>query len=199
MVPHVGIDLPSAPESCGPAGCALERWGRTLHTAPVSTMNCCLLPSSCKKIMPPPRAFSSRRLIRFLGSTGNQACTFSPVRRRWCGRSRCCCRLCTARGSSGGCAPGGTASGASFVRRALTAAAAGNGIDWRIAEGGDGVAPPPCVQLIGIFRHLGAILEILRNNVVYHVCGEAEQESGHEVRAGSRVRRQQGLHLSHHL
>ncbi len=49
MVPHVGIDLPSAPESCGPAGCALERWGRTLHTAPVSTKNCCLLSSSCKK------------------------------------------------------------------------------------------------------------------------------------------------------
>ncbi len=29
--------------------------------APVSTMNCCLLSSSCKKIMPPPRVFSSRR------------------------------------------------------------------------------------------------------------------------------------------
>ncbi len=28
MVPHVGIDLSSAPESCGPAGCALERCGR---------------------------------------------------------------------------------------------------------------------------------------------------------------------------
>ena len=75
MVPHVGIDLPSAPESCGPAGCALERCGRTLHTAPVSTMNCCLLSSSCKKIMPPPRAFSSRRLIRFPGPTGSQVCT----------------------------------------------------------------------------------------------------------------------------
>ena len=49
MVPHVGIDLPSAPESCGPVGCAFERWGRTLHTAPVSTMNCCLMSSSCKK------------------------------------------------------------------------------------------------------------------------------------------------------
>ncbi len=46
MVPHVGIDLPSAPESCGPAGCAFERCGRTLHTAPVSTMKCCLLSSS---------------------------------------------------------------------------------------------------------------------------------------------------------
>jgi hypothetical protein len=46
MVPHVGIDLPSAPESCGLAGCAFERCGRTLHTAPVSTMNCCLLSSS---------------------------------------------------------------------------------------------------------------------------------------------------------
>jgi hypothetical protein len=46
MVPHVGIDLPSSPESCGPAGCAFERCGRTLHTAPVSTLNCCLLSSS---------------------------------------------------------------------------------------------------------------------------------------------------------
>jgi hypothetical protein len=93
----------------------------------------------------------------------------------------------------------GRRAAASVVRRALTAAAAGHGVDWRIADGGDGVAPPPCVQLICIFRHLGAILEILRNNVVYHVWGEAEQESGHEVCAGGRIRRQQGLHLSHHL
>jgi hypothetical protein len=100
MVPHVGIDLPSAPESCGPAGCAFERCGRTLHTAPVSTMNCCLLSSSCKKIMPPPRVFSSRQPTRFPGPTGNQACTFSPVHRRWCGSSRCRCRLCKARGFS---------------------------------------------------------------------------------------------------
>ncbi len=67
MVPHVGTDLPSAPYSCGSAGCAFERCGRALHTAPVSTMNCCLLSSSCKKIMPPPRVFSSRRLTRFPG------------------------------------------------------------------------------------------------------------------------------------
>jgi hypothetical protein len=53
MVPHVGIGLPLAPESCRPLGCAFDRCGRTLHTAPVSTMNCCLLSSSCKKIMPP--------------------------------------------------------------------------------------------------------------------------------------------------
>jgi hypothetical protein len=49
MVPHVGIELPSAPDSCGPAGCAVERCGSTLHTAPVSTMNCCLLSPLVKK------------------------------------------------------------------------------------------------------------------------------------------------------
>ena len=195
MVPYVGIDL----QSCGPAGCAFERCGRTLHTAPVSTMNCCLLSSSCKKIMPPPRAFSSRRLIRFPGPTGNQACTLSPVRRRWCGRSRCRCRLCTAGGYSGGCAPGGTASGGVGRAASSYAAAARHGVDWRIADGGDGVAPPPGVQLISVFCHLGAIFEVLRNNVVDHVGGEAEQEGGHEVRAWVRVRRQQGFHLSHHL
>jgi hypothetical protein len=105
MVPHVGIYLP-APESCGPGGCAFEWCGRTKHTAPVSTMNCCLLLSSCKKIMPPPRVFSSRLPTRFQGPTGNQACTSSPVHRGWCGSSRCRCHLCMARGSSGSCAPG---------------------------------------------------------------------------------------------
>jgi hypothetical protein len=102
MVPHVGIDLPSAPESCGPAGCAFEQCGRTLQTAPVSTMNCCLLLSSCKKVMLPPRVFSSQRPTRFPGPTGIQACTSSPV---------CRCRLCTGQGSSGGWAPGRTANG----------------------------------------------------------------------------------------
>ena len=77
---------------------------------------------------------------------------------------------------------------ASVVRRALPGAAAVNDVDWRIVDGGDGVAPPPRVKFISIFCHLGAILEILRNNVVYHVCGEAEQEGGHEVRTGGRVR-----------
>jgi hypothetical protein len=76
----------------------------TAHCASVYK-NCCLLSSSCKKIMPPPRVFSSRRLMRFPGPTG------SPVRRRWCDSNRCRCHPCTARGSSGGCAPGGMASG----------------------------------------------------------------------------------------
>ena len=88
---------------------------------------------------------------------------------------------------------------APVVRRPLPAAAAGNGVNWRTGDGGDGIAPPPGIQLISVFGHLGAIFEILRNNVVDHVGGEAEQEGGHEVRAGVRVRRQQGLHLPHHL
>ncbi len=54
--------------------------------------------------------------------------------------------------------------------------AAGNGVDWRIADGGDGVAPPPCLQLIGVFCHLGTIFEILRNDVVDHVGGEADMK-----------------------
>jgi hypothetical protein len=33
MVPHVGVDLPSAPDSCGPAGCAFERCGRRSRKA----------------------------------------------------------------------------------------------------------------------------------------------------------------------
>ncbi len=77
----------------------------------------------------------------------------------------------------------GRRAAASVVGRVLPAVAAGNGVDWRIADGGDGVAPPPCVQLIGVFCHLGTILEILRNNVVDHAGGEAEQEGGH-VRTG---------------
>jgi hypothetical protein len=111
MVLHVGIDLPSAPESCGPAGCALERCGRTLHTAPVSTMNCCLLSSSCKKTMSPPRVFSPRRLTRFPGPTGTRACTSSPGCRRYSGSSKCRRPPYTGQGSPSGCAPGGTVSG----------------------------------------------------------------------------------------
>jgi hypothetical protein len=111
MVPHVGIDLPLAPDSCGPAGCALEQCGRTLHSAPVSTMNCCLLSSSCKKIMPPPRVFSSRRLIRFPGPTGTRACTSSHGCRRYSGSTKCRRPPYTGQGSPCGCAPGGMASG----------------------------------------------------------------------------------------
>jgi hypothetical protein len=69
----------------------------------------------------------------------------------------------------------------------LSAAAAGNGVNWRIGDGSDGVAPPPSIQLISVFSHPGAILEILRNNVVDHIGGEAEQEGGHEVLWGLRI------------
>ncbi len=41
--------------------------------------------------------------------------------------------------------------------------------------------------------------EVLRNNMVDHVGGKAEEERGHELCAGGRVRGQQGLHLQHHL
>jgi hypothetical protein len=40
---------------------------------------------------------------------------------------------------------------------------------------------------------------LLLYSMVDHVGGEAEEERGHEVRAGGRVRGQQGLHLPHHL
>jgi hypothetical protein len=44
MVPHVGIDLPSAPESCGPVGGVFERCGRQCFGSVF--INCCLLSSS---------------------------------------------------------------------------------------------------------------------------------------------------------
>ena len=71
--------------------------------------------------------------------------------------------------------------------RVFPAAAARNGVDGCFlvrSDGGDGVAPPPCVQLVRVLRYLGAVLEVLRNNMVDHVGGEAEEERGHEVRAG---------------
>jgi hypothetical protein len=63
---------PSAPEIEGPEGVDGEQCGRMLNAALVSTGNCCLLSSSCRKIMPLLRAFSSRQPGHFL-STGNQA------------------------------------------------------------------------------------------------------------------------------
>jgi hypothetical protein len=96
----------------------------------------------------------------------------------------------------------GRQAAASVVGRVLPAAAAGNGIDGCFIvciDGGDGVAPPPRVQLVRVLRHLVTVLEVLRNNMVDHVVGEAEKERGHEVRAGGRVWRKQGLHLPHHL
>ncbi len=84
----------------------------------------------------------------------------------------------------------GRRAAASVLRRVLSAAAA-----VRI-DGGDGVAPPPRVQLV---RHFVTVLGALRNDMVDHVGGEAEQDRGHEVLAGGRVRRQQGLHLPHHF
>ncbi len=71
--------------------------------------------------------------------------------------------------------------------RGLPAVAAGDSVDGCFVvrvDGGNGVAPPPAVQLVRVLRHLGAILEVLRNNMVDHVGGEAEEERGHEVRAG---------------
>jgi hypothetical protein len=44
MVPHVGIDLPSAPESCGPVGGVFERCGRQCFGSVF--INWCLLSSS---------------------------------------------------------------------------------------------------------------------------------------------------------
>jgi hypothetical protein len=61
---------------------------------------------------------------------------------------------------------------APVVGRVLPAAAAGNDVDGCFVvriDGGDGVAPPPCVQLVRVLRHLGAVLEVLRNNMVDHV------------------------------
>ena len=40
----------------------------------------------------------------------------------------------------------GRRAAAAVVRRALPAAAAGNRVDRRVGDGGDGVAPPPGVQ-----------------------------------------------------
>ena len=81
----------------------------------------------------------------------------------------------------------GRRAAASVVRRVLLAAAAGNGVDGCFVvciDGGDGVAPPPRLQLVHIFRHLVTVLEVLRNNMVDHVGGEVEEERGHEVCAG---------------
>jgi hypothetical protein len=88
---------------------------------------------------------------------------------------------------------------ASVVGRVLSAAAAGDGVDGCFIDGGDGVAPPSRVQLVCVLRHLVAVLEVLRNNMVDHVGGKAEEKRRHEVRAGGRAWRQQGLHLPHHL
>ncbi len=137
--------------------------------------------------MPLPRVFSSRRPTRFPGPTGNQVADVAVV-------------FVRAGGFPVAAPLAGRRAAVLVVRRALPVVAAGNGVDWRIVvrHGGDGVAPPPRVQLVSIFRHLVTVLEILRNDVD-HVGGEAEQERGHEVCAGGRVRWQQRLHLPHHL
>ncbi len=86
--------------------------------------------------------------------------------------------------------------------RELSAAAAGDGVDGRLVvrvDGGDCVGPPSAVQQVCVLHHLGAILEVFSNKVSYHVGGEAEDERGHEVRARPVVRRQQSLHLPHHI
>ncbi len=57
----------------------------------VLTKNCCLLSSSCRKIMPPPSSFSSRQPDRFL-CTGNQRLAV-PGLVAIGGRNRPHCRL----------------------------------------------------------------------------------------------------------
>ncbi len=86
--------------------------------------------------------------------------------------------------------------------RELPTAAAGDDLDGRLVvcvDGGDCVGPPSAVQQVCVLRHLGAILEVFSNKVIYHVRGQAEEERGHEVRAMPVVRRQQGTHLPHHI
>ncbi len=106
ICPQQGMSFSSAPEIGGLAVVDFEGWGRTLKVVPVSTRNCCLLSSSCKKIMPLPRAFSSRWPGHF-PSTGNQVCISWHCRRMWCGSNRSHCP-CVAQGSSGSRAPGGS-------------------------------------------------------------------------------------------
>ena len=105
VVPHVGIDLPSAPESCGPVGGVFERCGRQCFGSVF--INRCLLSSSVAVGM----------------VVANVAVLLIRARRRRAGRR----------------------AAASVVRPALSAGTAGNSIDWRIIDGGDGVAPPPRV------------------------------------------------------
>jgi hypothetical protein len=58
--------------------CCHTVWcGRMLTATPASTKNCCFLLSSCRKIMLPPRVFSSRRPGCF-PSTDSQACISWP-------------------------------------------------------------------------------------------------------------------------
>ncbi len=129
--------------------------------APVSTMNCCLLSSSCKKIMPPPRVFSFQhqlcsryplapglalpRLVAVCSVVGTEVAVIF-VRARG---------LPTAAPRAGRQA----AFPPPVVGRGLPAAAAGDGVDGCLVvrvDGGDGVAPPPAVQLVRVLRHLGA-------------------------------------------
>jgi hypothetical protein len=108
-----------------------------------------------------------------------------------------------ARGLPAAAPQAGRRAAAPVVGQVLPAAAAGNGVDGCFVvriDGGDSVAPPPRgLPRVRVLCHLGAVFEVLSNNMVDHVGGEAEEEPGHEVRAGSRVRGQQGLHLPHHL
>jgi hypothetical protein len=153
MLTQQGMAFPSALESRGPVGDVFEQCGRTLQMAPVSTFDCCLLSSSCKKIMPPWGIFCSWQLLRFPGSTGTRASTSS--------------------GSSDGCAQGEMASG---VPAACRGARSPGGLVVCV-DGGDGVAPPPAVQHVCVLRHFGAILEVFRNNVVNHVSGRRRRDA----------------------
>jgi hypothetical protein len=108
--PQQGISFPSAPEIGGPAGVVRERCRRTLKDAPVSTKNCCLLLLSYRKIMSPPRVFSSRR--RAVSCPQAARFTFPGfVAVGSVCRNRSHCRLCTGLVSSGRCAPAGSGSG----------------------------------------------------------------------------------------
>jgi hypothetical protein len=105
--------------------------------------------------MPPPRAFSSRQPGRF-PSTGNQACISWPCRRTWCGSNRSHCPPCVARGSSGGCAPGGSGNGVLAAGHGATRNSADGNLVHGV-DGGDGTAGSAAVQQVGVFRHQRAL------------------------------------------
>ncbi len=58
--------------------------------------------------------------------------------------------------------------------RELPVAAARDNVDCRLVvrvDGGNCLGPPSAVQQVCVLHHLGAILEVFSNKVVYHVGG----------------------------